>query len=121
MQKDEYKELIEFLPENKLLNKEELVKEQDVRAFMDRLDDNETNKFHDAMMKELEDYETKADEKFERDLVNLGLYISGFMALVWLIIISVNVKSIVVAIILSIFPAHHMKKASELFYINFDA
>lgn len=39
----------------------------------------------------------------------------------WLIIISVNVKSIAGVIILSVFPAYHMKKASELFSINFGA
>ena len=116
--KNNYIIMIQIIEE---LQKEGLIKEQDVRDFMNRLNDNETNEFHNATMQDLEDYEMKADEKFERNLVNLGLYISGFMTVIWLIIISVNVKSIVGAIILSAFPAYHMKKASELFSINFGA
>lgn len=70
--KNKYIMMIRIIEE---LQKEGLIEEQDIRVFMNRLSDNETDRFHNAVMQDLKNYEIKADEKFERNLVNWGLYI----------------------------------------------
>lgn len=125
--KNNYLLMSEILDE---LQKERVIKERHIWRFIKNLTDDELEDFQVALEKQLEN--TKAYKKeLEEELAEYGIdaedligekkksnsWLSAiylFLALMWLVAISLNIKSLFIGSLLSIIPAGFLKKGHEL-------
>lgn len=136
MDKKEFLETSQLLIEKNLIGKEKLIEEFENNNVLQNMESGNTLKiveelrnkelitdkdieiFKNFMRKDLEEFIKEEDKSFIRTTNNLSCYFCYLIGIIFLLIISFNIKNLYLGLVLSIIPAYFFKKGSFFFNLN---